>query len=203
MDLSLVNSAYFPNSVNWTSMATDSLDPFLNSSHPVLGPSQNSICRSTEYVKCVFFDLRCIQLSGTLPASLAKLETLQEIEFGNNRLVGEIPEEYGNMPVLRQLELDGNQLTGKIPAAFKGLNETITSLLLSENDLEGDLSALAGTHLMGVAIHGNAKLCGEILLYSVLSLYNRIEYFILGMVPASVRYAHGYDPSGTNLGKPC
>eukprot|EP00210_Caulerpa_lentillifera_P009351 g8915.t1 len=138
---------------------------------------------SSCFIELAELDMSYNRLSGTLPASLAKLETLQEIEFGYNRLVGRIPEDYGKMPVLRQLELDGNQLTGKLPEAFKGLNETITSLLVSNNDLEGDLSVLAGTHLMGVAVHGNSKLCG--------------------LVPASVRYAHGYDPSGTNLGLPC
>ena len=122
-------------------------------------------------------------MSGTLPASLASLETLQEIEFGHNRLVGELPEEYGNLPVLRQLELDGNQLTGRIPESFRKLNETLMSLMLAENDLEGDLSPLAESHLITVSIKNNPKLCG--------------------MVPASVRYAKGYNPSGTRLGFPC
>lgn len=118
-----------------------------------------------------------------LPASLAKLETLQEIEFGKNRLLGKLPEEFGFMPVLRQLELDGNQFTGRIPQSFTNLNETLISLLLGDNDLEGDLSPFASSHLITVNVKNNPKLCG--------------------MVPASVRYAKGYDPSGTRLGFPC
>lgn len=62
-------------------------------------------------------------------------------------------------------------------------NATLTGIYLANNDLEGDLSPLAGVALMRVNVHNNEKLCG--------------------MVPGSVRWAKGYNPFGTNLGKPC
>lgn len=66
---------------------------------------------------------------------------------------------------------------------IRRLNQTMTSIIINDNDIEGDLSALAATSLMTVGVHNNPKLCG--------------------MVPASVRFAHGYNPSGTRLGQPC
>lgn len=42
---------------------------------------------------------------------------------------------------------------------------------------------LAKSKLMFVSLHSNAGLCG--------------------MVPASIRYASGYNPAGTRLGQPC
>lgn len=61
--------------------------------------------------------------------------------------------------------------------------QAITQFHIAHNDFEGDLSMITNSHLTTVTVHQNPKLCG--------------------MVPASVRYAKGYDPAGTGLGKPC
>jgi hypothetical protein len=63
------------------------------------------------------------------------------------------------------------------------LENTLTQLALAHNDYEGDLNMVANSHLMIVSVHDNPRLCG--------------------MVPASVRYAKGYNPAGTRLGQPC
>lgn len=63
------------------------------------------------------------------------------------------------------------------------LNGTLNQLELAHNDFEGDLSALAGLRFLVVSTSDNPKLCG--------------------MVPMSVRYAHGYNPGKTQLGRPC
>eukprot|EP01025_Chloroclados_australasicus_P014660 TRINITY_DN1688_c0_g2_i2.p2 TRINITY_DN1688_c0_g2~~TRINITY_DN1688_c0_g2_i2.p2 ORF type:complete len:275 (-),score=20.22 TRINITY_DN1688_c0_g2_i2:195-1019(-) len=128
-------------------------------------------------------DMSFNRLSGTIPEFIAGIQTLQEFEVQYNRLTGTIPESLGQMPVLRELELDGNQFVGTLPESLKERNDTMTGILLANNDLEGDLHSLAGVKLIKVNVHNNPKLCG--------------------MVPLSVRYAKGYNPYNTGLGKPC
>eukprot|EP01023_Acetabularia_acetabulum_P008970 TRINITY_DN1394_c0_g1_i4.p3 TRINITY_DN1394_c0_g1~~TRINITY_DN1394_c0_g1_i4.p3 ORF type:complete len:256 (+),score=34.53 TRINITY_DN1394_c0_g1_i4:936-1703(+) len=93
-------------------------------------------------------DMSFNRLSGTIPEFIAGLQTLQEFEVQYNRLSGKIPESLGTMPVLRELELDGNKFTGTLPESFKQRNETMTGILLANNDLEGDLHTLAGVKLI-------------------------------------------------------
>eukprot|EP01026_Neomeris_dumetosa_P027553 TRINITY_DN22395_c0_g1_i3.p2 TRINITY_DN22395_c0_g1~~TRINITY_DN22395_c0_g1_i3.p2 ORF type:complete len:299 (-),score=37.39 TRINITY_DN22395_c0_g1_i3:99-926(-) len=128
-------------------------------------------------------DMSFNRLSGTIPEFIASMETLQEFEVQYNRLEGTIPKSLGTMPRLRELELDGNRFSGTLPESLKERNDTLTGILIANNDLEGDLRALAGTKLIKVNVHNNPKLCG--------------------MVPLAVRYAQGYNPYNTALGQPC
>jgi hypothetical protein len=59
----------------------------------------------------------------------------------------------------------------------------LTEFLIAGNDHSGNLHMLGGAHLLIVSVHNNPKLWG--------------------MVPGSVRWAHGYNPAGTRLGQPC
>ncbi len=63
------------------------------------------------------------------------------------------------------------------------LTDTLFIFYLYNNDFEGDLSVVSGANLGVVSTADNPKLCG--------------------MVPASVRWAHGYNPHNTSLGMPC
>lgn len=63
------------------------------------------------------------------------------------------------------------------------LSDTLFIFYLYNNDFEGDLSMVSGANLGVVSTAYNPKLCG--------------------MVPASVRWAHGYNPRNTSLGMPC
>ena len=50
-------------------------------------------------------------MSGEIPAELANLSNLEDLDLSFNQLSGEIPAELGNLP---NLSLDGNQLSGRI-----------------------------------------------------------------------------------------
>jgi hypothetical protein len=63
------------------------------------------------------------------------------------------------------------------------LSSSIAQLHLANNNFNGNLSALADSHLTTVTVHNNPQLCG--------------------MVPSSVRYAKNYNPLNTKLGQPC
>jgi hypothetical protein len=87
------------------------------------------------------------------------------------------------MPALSRLDLGENQLTGPVPTTFRN-HPTLAFLSVDSNPgLAGDLVGLAGTNLQVVAVSPNPGLCGP--------------------VPESVRFAVGYNATGTSLGKPC
>ena len=62
------------------------------------------------------------QLSGGLPANLAGLTKLFELELSDNDLTGEIPPELGRLPDLRYLGLATNRLSGVIPPELGNLS---------------------------------------------------------------------------------
>lgn len=128
-------------------------------------------------------DLSYNQLTGTVPAFLSSIGSLVELELESNQLVGTIPPELSTMPNITSLRFENNLMTGTIPQSFSNLTDTLFILFLYNNDFEGDLSVVSGANLGVVSTADNPKLCG--------------------MVPASVRWAHGYNPHNTSLGMPC
>ncbi|WIA31783.1 hypothetical protein OEZ86_002654 [Tetradesmus obliquus] len=129
-------------------------------------------------------DLSNNRLTGTLPEYLARMPRLTEAKFEHNNLVGTIPEAYGTMARgVRRFQVDHNHMSGTIPASFARSAQNLTQFHIAGNDFSGNLSMLLAGHLTTVLVQDNPKLCG--------------------MVPANVRYAKNYNPSNTNLGKPC
>lgn len=73
-------------------------------------------------VQTIIFGRLGNNLSGTLPASLGNLTSLQSLWLsGNQGLSGSIPPELGSLTSLRILALSGNQLSGSIPSALTNL----------------------------------------------------------------------------------
>ncbi|KAL3131461.1 hypothetical protein ABBQ38_007769 [Trebouxia sp. C0009 RCD-2024] len=128
-------------------------------------------------------DLSYNQLTGTVPAFISAITTMTELELESNQLTGTIPPELGSMPNLTSIRFENNKMVGTIPSSFSDLSDTLFILFLYNNDFEGDLSVVSGANLGVVSTSYNPKLCG--------------------MVPASVRWAHGYNPLNTSLGMPC
>lgn len=60
-------------------------------------------------------------LSGSLPADLWRIPTLQHLSLGGNYFDGSIPPEYGSFPSLKYLGVNGNSLTGPIPSELGNL----------------------------------------------------------------------------------
>ncbi|GLC76506.1 hypothetical protein PLESTF_001790200 [Pleodorina starrii] len=101
----------------------------------------------------------------------------------DNEFSGTLPSSFGDLPNLRVLRLESNRLYGTIPSSLSKLSGVLNGLELANNNFQGDLSALATARPMYVSTHNNPGLCG--------------------MVPAGIRFAHGFNPYGTRLGQPC
>ena len=77
-------------------------------------------------------------LSGSLPASLAKLPGLQSLELEGNALTGSVPRELGGLANLRSLRLGLNLLSGALPRELGNLGR-LETLSLPFNRLSGAL----------------------------------------------------------------
>lgn len=75
-------------------------------------------------------------ISGTIPASLGSIPTLQSIYLGSNLLEGTIPAELAQLGNLTNLELQNNFLTGTIPPELQSL-PTLTNFNCANNTIEG------------------------------------------------------------------
>ncbi|XP_057508214.1 putative receptor-like protein kinase At3g47110 isoform X2 [Actinidia eriantha] len=75
---------------------------------------------------------------GHIPAEIGKLQNLQELNLGNNKLSGNIPSSLGNLSLLNELILGANDLQGNIPSSL-GECENLQSLYLSQNNLSGTI----------------------------------------------------------------
>jgi hypothetical protein len=60
-----------------------------------------------------------VQLSGTLPKSLASMPLLSEVKVEDNDLIGTIPREIPLMPRLRRFQTEQNAMEGPIPVEFR------------------------------------------------------------------------------------
>ncbi|KAK7363231.1 hypothetical protein VNO77_05365 [Canavalia gladiata] len=92
----------------------------------------------------VTLDFSYNNLSNTLPASLSTLPNLVGITFTGNSLSGTIPESYGSFSNrFTSMVISRNQLSGEIPATLGKLRLAFVDL--SRNMLEGDASMLFGS----------------------------------------------------------
>ena len=83
------------------------------------------------------------QLSGTIPAELGQLSSLEFLSFDRNQLSGAIPVELGGLSSLEHLVLSTNELTGAIPRELGNLS-SLDSLWLEHNQLSGSIPAELG-----------------------------------------------------------
>ena len=105
-------------------------------------------------------DLRQNNLSGEIPPELGQLSRLYKLSLWENSLSGEIPPELGQLSNLTRLYLGGNDLSGGIPPELGQLSR-LYELSLWENSLSGEippelgqLSSLARLYLNGNDLSG-------------------------------------------------
>ena len=90
-------------------------------------------------------ELSDLGLSGTVPDSLAGLDSLTSLRLGGNRLTGGIPVSLRDLEGLRILDLSDNELTGQIPSGLwmpgqaAGYFPYLERLDLSRNKLSGEI----------------------------------------------------------------
>ncbi|GAU23454.1 hypothetical protein TSUD_331520 [Trifolium subterraneum] len=78
-------------------------------------------------------------VSGPVPPFLGQLKNLLLLHFSGNYLSGSIPSELSQLPKLQSLKLDGNKLTGTLPASFGYFKNPAPFIILSRNQLSGNI----------------------------------------------------------------
>ncbi len=106
-----------------------------------------------------YLDMYNNNLAGSIPAEIGSLTSLQSILLNNNTLTGSIPPELGNLTSLYELELNVNQLIGSIPSELGSLT-ALDHLNLNTNQLSGPLPQTF-TNLTGLLTfyYHNTNLC--------------------------------------------
>ncbi|KAK4781446.1 hypothetical protein SAY86_015548 [Trapa natans] len=132
--------------------------------------NSNQLCCQWEGVVCENFDDHGVSnssrvtklilsyngLSGSISASLARLEQLRWLDLSYNNLTGELPSELSSLKKLEVLDLSHNLLSGPAWGVLSGL-VSIKSLNISSNELSGDLDKLGNLpNLLALNISRNS-----------------------------------------------
>ncbi len=109
-----------------------------NNHNPVTGGAYGVHCTDGVVFR---LDLANNNLSGSIPAQLADITSLNYLLLNNNQLTGSIPAGLGNIPDLWQLHLQDNQLSGPIPANLGNL-ANVYQLFLQGNSFGNSLPSI-------------------------------------------------------------
>ncbi|KAF3435984.1 hypothetical protein FNV43_RR23076 [Rhamnella rubrinervis] len=105
-------------------------------------------------------DISSNRLSGQIPATLANLVELVQVNLSRNHLSGIIPINIGGLSRLESLDLSHNELSGKIPKGLAKLS-SLSYLDLSNNHLWGKIPTSTQLQSFNASTYaGNSGLCG-------------------------------------------
>ena len=139
---------------NWTDNDGWLSNQALNQWHGVSTNGQGQVTQ---------LSLRNNGLSGSLPAQLGKMESLEVLSLDRNSISGSLPVELGELSNLTRLAMNRNQLTGAIPTELGSLSN-LSIVGLARNQLSGALPASLGdlTGLTRLSLHDNTGLSGPL-----------------------------------------
>jgi hypothetical protein len=101
------------------------------------------------------------RFSGSIPAEMGSLQSLESLDLSWNSLMGGIAPELGQLQRLEFLNLSHNMLSGLIPTSFSRL-QGLTKVDVSYNKLEGPIPDIKAFHEAPFeAISNNTNLCGN------------------------------------------
>ncbi|CAN0825824.1 Probable LRR receptor-like serine/threonine-protein kinase At3g47570 [Linum grandiflorum] len=84
------------------------------------------------------FEAHNNNISGIIPSSIGKLQSLEGLNLGNDRLSGFISSSLGNLTKLVEFHLETNHLQGSIPNTL-GNCKRLLALNISQNSLDGSI----------------------------------------------------------------
>jgi Leucine-rich repeat (LRR) protein len=150
-----------------------------NLSAPCTNRWQGLNCSESSASNCVIVGLNMdgMNMTGTIPSSIASLTNLRTLDLAANSLLGSIPTAIGQLTKLQLLLLESNKLTGQLPTEIAELS-SLEKLWLYANQLKGtlpselgELSNLQDITLYANSIHGSIpKELGNLLKLSTLNL---------------------------------
>lgn len=112
----------------------------------------------SETVKVIEIKLSGSNLTGSIPASLAKMTALVNISLDNNNLTGSLPN-LTNLIDLQRLHLQNNRLNGEFPNWLSQLPK-LKELFIENNNFSGVIpQRILDNHSLFVRYTGNHYLC--------------------------------------------
>lgn len=96
-------------------------------------------CTSTGGIDSVVLPSKSIR--GSLPQTIAKLDSLRVLDLQDNLIEGTLPRDIGKLASLEILSLGDNALKGTLPSALGKLSKLMT-LQMNNNSFSGELPAL-------------------------------------------------------------